>query len=104
MGRAIKTSGKEKQIKSLLSCLTLCNPVDCSPPGSSVHRFSRQEYQSGLPRPPPGDLPDPGIELKSFMSPALTGGLFTPSATWEAPGRDNRGHELCFENPENPKP
>ena len=46
--------------------------------------FSRQEYWSGLPCPPPGDLPDPGIEPASVMSPALTGKLFTTSATWEA--------------------
>ena len=36
------------------SCLTLCNPMDCSPPGSSVHGFPRQEYWSGLSCPPPG--------------------------------------------------
>ena len=87
MGRAIKMSGEEKQVKSLPSCLTLCNPVDCSPLGSSVHRFSRQEYQSGLPCPPPGDLPNPGIELKSFMSPALTGGFFTLAP----PGKPQEG-------------
>ena len=45
--------------------------------------FSRQEYQSGLPCPSPGDLPDPGIELKSLTSPALAGRFFTTSATWE---------------------
>jgi len=40
-----------------------CDPMDCSPPGSSVHGiFSRQEYWSGFPFPSPGDLPDPGIE------------------------------------------
>ena len=44
------------------SCLTLCNPMDCSPPGSSFMGFSRQEYWSGLPFPSPGDLPNPGIE------------------------------------------
>ena len=33
--------------------------------------FSGQEYWSGLPRPPPGDLPNPGIKLMSLMSPAL---------------------------------
>ena len=47
-------------------------------------RFSRQEYWSGLPCPPPGDLPDPGIKPESLMSPALEGGFFTTSATWEA--------------------
>ena len=49
--------------------------------------FSRQEYWSGLPFPPPGDLPDPGIKLASLESPALAGGFFTISATWEAPQR-----------------
>ena len=53
------------------SCLTLCNPRDCSPPGSSVHGFSRQEYWSGLPCPPPRDLSDPGIEPVSPASPSL---------------------------------
>ena len=43
--------------------------------------FSRQEYWSGLPCPPPGDLPDPGIEPSSLMSPASAGGFFTTSAT-----------------------
>ena len=46
--------------------------------------FSRQEYWSGLPCPPPGDLPDPGIEPVPIMSPALAGRFFTTSATWEA--------------------
>ena len=44
--------------------------------------FSRQEYWSGLPCPPPGDLPDPGIEPMSLMCLALAGGFFTTSATW----------------------
>jgi len=42
--------------------------------------FSRQEYWSGLPCPPLGDLPDPGIEFASLMSPALAGRFFTISA------------------------
>ena len=47
-------------------CLTLCDSMDCSPPGSSLSMgFSRQEYQSGLPCPPPGELPNPGIEARS---------------------------------------
>jgi len=45
--------------------------------------FSRQEYWSGLPLPTPGDLPQPGIEPQSLASPALAGGFFTTSATWE---------------------
>ena len=45
--------------------------------------FSRQEYWSALPFPSPGDLPDPGTEPTSLMSPALAGGFFTISATLE---------------------
>ena len=56
--------------------------VACQAPLSM--RFFRQEYWSGLPCPPPGDLPDPGIEPASLMSSALAGGFFTISATWEA--------------------
>ena len=47
--------------------------------------FFRQEYWSRLPFPPPGDLPDPGIEPKSLMSPAFADGFFTARTTWEAP-------------------
>ena len=46
--------------------------------------FSRQECWSGLPCSPPGDLPDPGIEPKSLLSPALAGRFFTTSSAWEA--------------------
>ena len=46
--------------------------------------FSRQEYWSGLPCPPPEDLLDPEIKGMSLTSPALAGGFFTTGATWEA--------------------
>ena len=46
--------------------------------------FSRQEYWSGFPCPPPGDLPDPGIEPASLMSLAMASRFFTTGATWEA--------------------
>ena len=46
--------------------------------------FPRQEYWSGLPCPPPGDLPDSGIEPTVLMSPALADGFFITGATWEA--------------------
>ena len=46
--------------------------------------FSRQEYWSGLPWPPPRDLHNPGIEPVSLTSPVLVGGFFTTGATWEA--------------------
>ena len=44
----------------------------------------QEEYWSGLWCPPRGDLPDPGIEPLSLMSPALAGQFLTTSATWEA--------------------
>ena len=45
--------------------------------------FSRQEYWSGLPFPPSEDLPNPGIEPVSLLSPAVAGGFFTTNASWE---------------------
>ena len=69
--------------KSLQSCLTLRNTLDSSPPGSSVHGILQQEHWSGLLCPPPEDLSDPGIRPESRTSPALAGGFFTTSATWE---------------------
>ena len=53
--------------------------VACQAPLSM--EFSRQEYWSGLPCPPPGDLPDPGIPPASLTSPALAGVFFTTSTT-----------------------
>ena len=47
--------------------------------------FLRQEYWTWLPHPPPGDLPNPGIEPMSFMSPALAGRFFITSTTWDTP-------------------
>ena len=46
--------------------------------------FSRQEYWSGLPWPPPGDLPNSAIEPRSLASRALAGEFFTTSVSWEA--------------------
>ena len=46
--------------------------------------FSTQEYWSGLPCPPPGDLPNPGIKPTCLMSAALIRGFFTTSIGWEA--------------------
>ena len=60
-----------------LFCPNLCDPMDYRPPGSSVHGISQARILSGLPFPSPGDLPNPGIEPKSLLSPALAGGFFT---------------------------
>ena len=60
--------------------LTLCDPMDCSPQAPLSMEFSRQENWSGLPCPPPGDLPNPGTEPASLASPALAGRFF--STVW----------------------
>ena len=54
--------------------------------------FSRQEYWSGLPWPPPGDLPHPGIKFTSPLSPALANRFFITSASWGAPGPPEKQH------------
>ena len=65
------------------SCLTLCDPVDCSPPGCSVLGISQDRILEWVPFPPAGDPPDPGIESVSLMSPTLAGRFFTT----EPPGK-----------------
>ena len=67
---------------SLQSCLTLCNPMGCSPPGSPVHGIPGKN--TGVDCPPPGDLPNSGIELTSLMFSILASEFFTTSTTWEA--------------------
>ena len=68
---------------SHFSYVQLCDPMDCSPSGSSVHGDAPGK-NTGVDCPPPGDLPHPGIKLVTPLSPALTGGFFITSATWEA--------------------
>ena len=48
--------------------------------------------------PPPGDLPDPGIEPTSLMSPALAGGFFTTSAMWESPLQPQKYEALVIQS------
>ena len=66
-----------------LSHVWLCIPVDCSPPGFSVHRILQARILEWVAMPFSTDLPDPGIEPTSFMAPALADRFFTASATWE---------------------
>ena len=77
-------------VKSLLLCLTLCDSMDYSTPVSFIllpMGFSRQEYWSGLPFPPLGDLPDPGIKPVSLASPVLADRFF---------GTETPGKSLLF--------
>ena len=59
------------------SCLTLCDPVNCSPPGSSVHGIFQARILEWVPFPFPGDLPHLGIESASTTSPSVAGIFFT---------------------------
>ena len=60
--------------------------------------FSKQDSWSGLLCPPPGDLPHPGIKLRSPMSPALAGGFFTTSSICEAHSKEHFFHNrLVYE-------
>ena len=52
-------------LPQLLTLVQLCDPMHCSPPGSSVHELLQARILSGLPRPSPGDLPNQGIEPRS---------------------------------------
>ena len=63
--------------KSLQSCPTLCDPMDIACQAPLFMGFSRQEYWSGLPCPPPGYFSDTGIKPASLMSAALAGRFFT---------------------------
>ena len=63
------------------SCLTLCDPVDRSLTGFSVHGILQARILEWAARPSSGDLSDPGIKPASLMSPALAGGFFTTSTT-----------------------
>ena len=70
--------------KSLQLYPTLCDLVDCSLPGSSVHGIPQARILEWVVFSPPGDLPNPGIKPASLPSPAVAGKFFTTSATWEA--------------------
>ena len=70
--------------KSLQLCRTLCNPMDCSLPGSSVHGILQARLLEWVAKPFSRGSSHPGIEPASLMSPALAGWFFTASTTWEA--------------------
>ena len=85
--RLLDTVGEGMKVLVAQSCPTLCDPMDHSPQGYSVHEFFRQEYWCGLTFPSPGDLLNPGIKPASIMVPALLNKIFTTSTTLEAWGR-----------------
>ena len=72
-GNGIAQSSESVKVLVAELCLTLCDPMDCSPPGSLSMEFSSQEYWSGLSFPYLGDLLDPGIKS---APPALQADLY----------------------------
>ena len=71
----------------VLSCDSFMAPWTGARQAPLSMGFSRQEYWSGLPFPPPGDLLDPGMEPVSLMSPALGGGFFATEPPGKPHGR-----------------
>ena len=72
--------------------LTLCDPMDCTAYQALLSMgFSRQGYWSGLPFPSPGDLPNPGIELRSpkFQEDALPSELLRKPGFYITQGKGN---------------
>ena len=67
--------------KSIQLCPTLCDPIDGSPAGPSVHVTLQARILEWVAVPSSKDIPDPGIEPESLMSPTLAGRFFTTSAT-----------------------
>ena len=72
--------------KSLQWCLNLCDPMDLARQAPLSMGFSRQEYWSGLPCPPSGDLSDPWIKPVSSVAPELQANSLLLSH-WGSPGR-----------------
>ena len=66
------------------SCPTLCDPVDCTPPGSSVRGILQARILERVDHALLQGLPNPGFEPTSLMPPALAGWFSIISATWEA--------------------
>ena len=90
--RALPDTCRDHVHMWVLSCFSCVQLL--STPWTVAHQaplsmeLSRQEHWSGLPWPPPGDIPNPGIKPMSPTSPALAGEFFTTSAAWEAHWND----------------
>ena len=64
------------------SCLTLCDPMDCSRLGSSVHGILEARILEWIDVPSSKGSSEPGIKPTPLSSPTLAGGFFATSATW----------------------
>ena len=93
----LKYECEKWKCKSLSSIQLCATPWTVALQAPLFMGFSRQEYWSGRPCPPPEDLPDPGMEPVSFMSPSLAERFFTTRAIWEVPAKL---WEYCYERRE----
>ena len=75
------------------SCPTLCDPVDCSPPGASVHGISQARTLEWVPFPPLRDLPNPRVEP---ASPTLAGGFFMAPEKPCTPNKNRKHLQSCM--------
>ena len=80
---------KKRESVSHLVCLTLCHPMDCSPPGSSVHGILQKRILEWVAILSPGDLLKPGIKP---MAPTLE----ADSLPSEPPGKSERGVQMAL--------
>ena len=84
----IMSDAHRSESEAAQSCLTLCDHMDCSLPGSSIHEIFQARVLEWVAISYPEDLLDPGIEPMSLYISWPAGGFFITSATWEA--------HLCF--------
>ena len=99
---SIKLAWQLSEVKSLQSCPTLCDPMDCSLPGSSVHGILQARIWSGLPFPSPGDLSGPGITVGHCIT-LLGGCSHCPSYVAWVEGaviasNSSAGQNACFKD------
>ena len=97
-----KFNEAKARVLSHFSHVRLCNPVDCSPPGSSVQGIFQARILKWIAISFFRDIPDPGIELTSLMSPALASGFVITSTTKEAlsgkPSGESLGSDIIGHN------
>ena len=82
--------------RSLQSRLTLCNLMDCSLPGSSIHEILQAKVLEWVTMPSSRGSFQPKDQTCSLVSPALAGGFFTTRDTWEAPTPSGPTHNSTF--------
>ena len=89
IGKHINVYCKWDAFSVTQSCPTLCDSLDCSPPGSCAHWILQARILEKVACPPPGSLPNPEIQPRSPVSPALAGRFFTTEPSGKPHKWDN---------------